>query len=278
MTTIDLTDDSDEFVSISSGDSDTEVDFGHGKNTGDIDNGAVKSLQDLTKVNSLTAAMKLSAKSELHSDGVWKSTRQQMKRRTEDVPQGESGVGDILSLDPSIENDSLAQNSGVKLKSLFSVDANDSDSGVRRKRKYAEEVDEVEGAQLRKCARGDHQEVKTHKGVADDSKRLKTKQNRKSEQSQKTERTKRGKGRVGATVKQKGVSTVQVTDGAGSCLSVEEQIASGNISKDEVSQIVVRMPDGSRVQKSFICHHPIEVSPAFLQQYCCCALLKLKLN
>ena len=213
-------------------------------------------------MNTLTAAMKLSAKSELNSDGVWKSTRQQMKKRTEDVPQGESGIGDILSLDPSIENDSLAQNSGVNLKSPFSMDANDSDSGVSRKRKYTEEVDEVEGAQLRKCARGD-QEVQTDKGVADDSKRLKTKQNRKSEQSQKTDRTRRGKGRVGAAVKQKGMSTVQVTDGAGSCLSVEEQIASGSISKDEVSQIVVRMPDGSRVQKSFVCHHPIEVSPAF---------------
>ena len=90
-----------------------------------MDNGTVKSLQDLTKVNSLTAAMKLSAKSELNSDGIRKSTRQQMKRRMEDVPQGESGVGDILSLDPSIENNSLAQNSGVKLKSLFSMDVND---------------------------------------------------------------------------------------------------------------------------------------------------------
>ena len=35
-----------------------------------MDNGTVKSLQDLTKMNSLTAAMKLSAKSELNSDGV----------------------------------------------------------------------------------------------------------------------------------------------------------------------------------------------------------------
>ena len=220
----------------------------------DIDNGTVK---DLTKMNSLTAAMKLSAKSELNSDGVWKSTRQQIKRT-----KGESEVGDILSLDPSIENDSLAQNSGVKLKSPFSMDINDSDSGVRRKRKYVEEVDEVEGAHLRKYARGDHQEVQTDKDVADDSKRLKAKQNRKSEQSQRMERTRRGKGRVGAAVKQKGMSTVQVTDGAGSCFSVEEQIASGSISKDEVSQIVVRMPDGSRVQKSFVCHHPIEVRPS----------------
>ena len=98
--------------------------------------------------------------------------------------------------------------------------------------------------------------------MADDSKRLKTKQNQKSEPSQRTERTRRGKGRVGTAVKQKGMSTVQVTDGAGNCLSVEEQIASGSISKDEVSQIVVRMPEGSRVQKSFICHHPIEVRPS----------------
>ena len=66
--------------------------------------------------------------------------------------------------------------------------------------------------------------------MTDNSKRLKTKQNRKSEPSQRMERTRRGKGRVGAAVKQKGMSTVEVTDGAGSCLSVEEKIASGSIS------------------------------------------------
>ena len=264
QTTIDLTDDSDECVSISSEDSDIEVDFSHGRNTEDIDNGAVKSLQDLSNVNNLTAAMKLSAKSELNSDSVWRLTRQQMKKRTEGIPQGKSEVGDISSLEPCIQNDSLAQNSGVKLKSPFSMDVNVSDSGISRKRKYAEEVDEEEGAQLRKWARGDnHREAQTDKVVADDSKRLKTEQNRKSEQSQKTERTRRGKGRVGAAVKQKGMSTVQVSDGTGNCLSVEEQVASGSVSKDEVSQIVIRMPNGSRVQKSFICHHPIEVRPAF---------------
>ena len=233
-------------------------------------------------MNNLTAAMKLSAKSELHSDGVWRLTRQQMKKRTEGIPQGKSEVGDISSLEPCIQNDSLTQNSGVKLKSPFSMDVNDSDSGISRKRKYAEEVvDEEEGAQLRKCARGgDHREAQTDKVVADDSKRLKTEQNRKSEQSQKTERTRRGKGRVGAAVKQKGMSTVQVSDGTGNCLSVEEQVASGSISKDEVSQIVVRMPNGSRVQKSFICHHPIEVRPAFSEckTYCCDATSKLKIQ
>jgi len=142
-------------------------------------------------------------------------------------------------------------------------------------------MDEEEGDQLRKCAcGGDHREAPTDKLVADNSKRLKMEQNRKSEQSQKTERTRRGKGRVGVAVKQKGMSTVQVSDGAGNCLSVEEQVASGSISKDKVSQIVVRMPNGSRVQKSFICHHPIEVRPALVnvKQYCCDATLKLKFN
>ena len=165
----------------------TEVDFSHRRKTGDIDNGAVKSLQELTNVNSLTVTMKLSAKSKLNSDGVWRSTRQQMIKRTEGTPQGESEVGDILSLEPSIENDSLAQNSGVKLKFLFSMDVNGSDSGISRKRKYVEEVDEEEGAQLRKCARGgDHREAPTDKLVADNSKRLKMEHNRKPEQSQKT--------------------------------------------------------------------------------------------
>ena len=106
----------------------TEVDFSHRRKTGDIDNGAVKSLQELTNVNSLTATMKLSAKSKLNSDSVWRLTRQQMIKRTEGTLQGESEVGDISSLEPSIENDSLAQNSGVKLKFPFSMDVNGSDS------------------------------------------------------------------------------------------------------------------------------------------------------
>ena len=55
------------------------------------------------------------------------------------------------------------------------------------------------------------------------------------------------------------MSSVPVTDSTDSGkLSVEEQLMSGSISKGDVSWIVVKMLDGSRVQKNFICHHPIE--------------------
>lgn len=42
--------------------------------------------------------------------------------------------------------------------------------------------------------------------------------------------------------------------------TVEELLASGHLCKDEVSQILFRLPDGSRLQKSFLCNHPISVS------------------
>lgn len=70
----------------------TEVDFSHRRKTGDIDNGAVKSLQELTNVNSFTATMKLSAKSKLNSDGVWRSTRQQMKKEQKVYPKVKVGL------------------------------------------------------------------------------------------------------------------------------------------------------------------------------------------
>lgn len=46
--------------------------------------------------------------------------------------------------------------------------------------------------------------------------------------------------------------------------SVEELLASGKIQQEEVSQILFRLPDGSRVQKSFLCNHPIRVSSSII--------------
>lgn len=42
---------------------------------------------------------------------------------------------------------------------------------------------------------------------------------------------------------------------------IEEQLASGDILKDEVSHILFRLPDGTRLQRSFLCKHPVRVSP-----------------
>lgn len=42
--------------------------------------------------------------------------------------------------------------------------------------------------------------------------------------------------------------------------SVEEMLAAGDIQKEEVSLILFRLPDGTRLQKSFLCNHPVRVS------------------
>lgn len=41
--------------------------------------------------------------------------------------------------------------------------------------------------------------------------------------------------------------------------SVEELLKSGSVGSHEVSHILFRLPDGSRLQKAFICSHPIKV-------------------
>ena len=41
--------------------------------------------------------------------------------------------------------------------------------------------------------------------------------------------------------------------------TVEELLASGDVHKDQVTQILFRLPDGTRLQKSFLCTHPVEV-------------------
>ena len=42
-------------------------------------------------------------------------------------------------------------------------------------------------------------------------------------------------------------------------ITLEEQLASGSVKKEDLVQIVLRLPDGARLQKSFMCTHPIEV-------------------
>lgn len=45
-----------------------------------------------------------------------------------------------------------------------------------------------------------------------------------------------------------------------STVSVEEKLELGELKKADVSQIVIRLPDGARIQKAFMSNSPIEVS------------------
>ena len=47
-------------------------------------------------------------------------------------------------------------------------------------------------------------------------------------------------------------------------VSVEEQLESGRLDKAEVSRIVIRLPNGTRLQKTFLCRSPIKVGPPLL--------------
>ena len=50
---------------------------------------------------------------------------------------------------------------------------------------------------------------------------------------------------------------------ASSAVSVEERLKSGELQKADVSQVVIRFPDGTRTQKAFLSNSPIEVSAYF---------------
>lgn len=72
-----------------------------------------------------------------------------------------------------------------------------------------------------------------------------------------------GKGRKGKKGKGKGKAKAEETDPVSRenyVDTVEELLASGDIHKDEVSQILFRLPDGTRLQKCFLSKHPISVS------------------
>lgn len=54
-------------------------------------------------------------------------------------------------------------------------------------------------------------------------------------------------------------SQTLITINNNSTNSVEELLKSGSVGNHEVSHILFRLPDGSRLQKAFICSHPIKV-------------------
>lgn len=76
-----------------------------------------------------------------------------------------------------------------------------------------------------------------------------------------------GKGKRGNNSKGKGKAKASETDFVSGDstsnsldVTVEELLESGDIHKDDVTQILFRLPDGTRLQKSFLSKHPISVS------------------
>lgn len=52
----------------------------------------------------------------------------------------------------------------------------------------------------------------------------------------------------------------QKAPSATSLITVEDKLQSGELKKVDVSQVVIRLPDGVRIQKAFLCNNPIMVS------------------
>ena len=69
----------------------------------------------------------------------------------------------------------------------------------------------------------------------------------------------RGKGRRGRGRKGKERHLTEPATGEDCRRSVEEMLAAGSISKGDVSVILFRLPDGTRLQQSFLCSHSVQV-------------------
>lgn len=63
-----------------------------------------------------------------------------------------------------------------------------------------------------------------------------------------------------ATLKKKVANGIQVEESVTPSTTVETLLETGSIGKDEVSHILFRLPDGSRLHKKFVCSHPIKVN------------------
>jgi hypothetical protein len=72
----------------------------------------------------------------------------------------------------------------------------------------------------------------------------------------------KGKAKVGNPPGEQGMAAPPLS---ASGPSVEEMLAAGDISKDAVSLILFRLPDGTRLHKSFLCNHSVKVGTIF---YC----------
>lgn len=114
---------------------------------------------------------------------------------------------------------------------------------------------ESDGRLPAKLPRSDRYEARRHELTKTDESQTTSsgsKQNTDRNETQLPNCTKKKGNRVSKKGKNKAVF-------ASSGESVEELLAAGTVSKEEVSHILIRLPDGSRVQRAFICDHPIEV-------------------
>ena len=72
----------------------------------------------------------------------------------------------------------------------------------------------------------------------------------------------KGKERAGSSGVAKKTKAVPLLPGQ----TLEEQLASGAVSASDVAVLLVRLPDGTRVEKAFNRTHPIQVRTLFFQQ------------
>ena len=52
----------------------------------------------------------------------------------------------------------------------------------------------------------------------------------------------------------------RASSGASAVFDVEERLAAGELQKEDVSRLVIRLPDGARIQKAFLCNSPLQVT------------------
>ena len=117
---------------------------------------------------------------------------------------------------------------------------------LSRKRKSSEDGS---GELVEKARRIDHLESMKHTMLrTDDSKPERQTHFQKGQRSNSS----KGKGRARVQHSQTDSAAIVVD-------STEDQLASGAIEKDSVTQLLFRLPDGTRLQKAFVCHHPIQV-------------------
>lgn len=86
-----------------------------------------------------------------------------------------------------------------------------------------------------------------------------------TDESTLSRQTRAQKGRRSNASKGKGKAKVENSESAVVVDSAEDQLASGAIGMESVTQLLIRLPDGSRLQKAFICHHPIQELFQFLE-------------
>ena len=123
-----------------------------------------------------------------------------------------------------------------------------------RKRKSSNDVNDDSSLPVKKMARSDL--TNTHKHLQTDETRLCELPDLKSSEHPHNQ-LRHEKGSVSSCRKGKQRVTSSWT---ASTVSVEDRLKSGELQRVDVSQVVIRLPDGVRIQKAFLCNSPIAVS------------------